>query len=208
MSKKELHLISNGKQSLERFVDLAQQVHELVTAIHIREKTKSAIELWDWLERLIETGVPREKLYLNDRVDVAWAAGVSGVQLAYHSLEPSSVKRRFPGLRVGRSVHSLQEAKEMASQGADYLIFGHIYQTESKPGRTARGIECLKEIVDAVSIPVIAIGGIRVCHIEEILEAGAAGIAVMSGIAEAEDPRGRAKEYLEAMVGDENERDL
>ncbi|MBP1932735.1 thiazole tautomerase TenI [Ammoniphilus resinae] len=202
MSKKELHLISNGKQSLEQFVDLAQQVYEYVTAIHIREKQKTARELSDWVERLIGAGVPREKIYLNDRLDVAWAAGVAGVQLAYHSLEPSVVKRRFPRFRVGRSVHSLQEAKEMESQGVDFLLFGHIYQTGSKPGLAARGIESLKEIVEAVSIPVIAIGGIKVCHIEEIIAAGASGIAVMSGIAGAEDPRGKAKEYMQAMVGE------
>ena len=97
---------------------------------------------------------------VNDRVDVAVAAGVVGVQLAYHSLGPKWVKQALPQ-SGGAIVHSEEEAKEMEMQKADFLIYGHIYTSGSKPGLQARGIGALSKIVQAVKIPVIAIGGIH-----------------------------------------------
>ncbi|MEW9669290.1 thiazole tautomerase TenI [Ammoniphilus sp. 3BR4] len=200
MRNLELHLISNGKQALEQFADVASLVHPIVQAVHLREKARTARELWDGIQHLALRGVPLNKIYLNDRADVAWSAGAKGVQLAYHSLPPAAVKKAFPQLRVGRSVHSLSEAREMEQQGADYVIFGHVFPSGSKPGLEARGVEALAEVAGQIRIPVIAIGGIHPENVKDVINAGAAGIAVMSGILDAGDPLAAAQHYREGLL--------
>lgn len=197
----ELHLISDGKKSLAQFAEIASYVHPFVTSLHIREKAKSVKEIWEGTQLLFDHGVPKEKMMINDRVDAAAAAGIQGVQLAYHSLEPKWVKSTFPHLRVGRSVHSVEEAKEMEQQNVDFLIYGHIYTSGSKPGLEARGIEALFQVVQGVKIPVIAIGGISPERVSSVMQTGVAGIAVMSGILDAIDPVAEVKRYVEALRG-------
>lgn len=199
MPNYELHLISDGKKSLRRFIEIAATVHPFLSYVHLREKTKTAKEIWEGVEALKNSGVPSEKIIVNDRVDVALAAGLGGTQLAYHSLEPKWVKRAFPRLRVGRSTHSLEEAEEMERQGADYVLFGHIFPSGSKPGLKARGIEALRAVTNKVKIPVIAIGGISPSNAPSVLRAGASGVAVMSGILDSADPVAAAERYFEAL---------
>ena len=194
-------MISDGKKSLVEFAEIASHVHPFVTFLHIREKDKTVKEVWEGTQLLLERGIPKEKIIINDRVDAAAAAGVKGVQLAYHSLEPKWVKASFPHLRVGRSVHSAEEAKEMEQQQADFLIYGHIYSSGSKPGLEARGTYALSQVVQTVRIPVIAIGGINPERVPSVLQTGAAGIAVMSGILNAADPVAEVKRYVEALRG-------
>ncbi|RKD21765.1 thiamine phosphate synthase [Ammoniphilus oxalaticus] len=199
MSGPELHLISDGKKTLTQFAKIAAEVQSFVTHFHLREKAKSAKEIWDGIQILLKLGIPKEKIVVNDRVDLALAANVSGVQLAYHSLEPQFVRQRFPQLRIGCSVHSEQEAMEMERQQADYVIYGHIFESGSKQGLEGRGIEALASVVNSVRIPVIAIGGISPINVPLVLQAGAAGIAVMSGILDHVDPTAVAEQYALAL---------
>ena len=192
-------MISNGQSELERFARIAGLIHPFVTAFHIREKSSDAVELWAGILALRAVGVPLSKVIINDRVDVAYAAGVGGIQLGYRSLEVQEVRRFFPELRIGRSVHDVQEANEMSEQGADYLVYGHIFPTASKPGQQARGTKALEEVVRSVSIPVIAIGGIKPVHVKEISATGAAGIAILSGITAADDPLSAVQNYRQAL---------
>jgi thiazole tautomerase (transcriptional regulator TenI) len=134
-------------------------------------------------------------------VDVALAVGACGVQLAWHSLRPSTVKNRWPHLLVGVSVHTPQEAAEAFTEGADYVLFGHIYDSASKPGVPPRGLRLLEETVQtAGDRPVIALGGIQPAHVPGLLRAGAAGYAVLSGIGAAADPAQAARDYREAAL--------
>lgn len=100
---------------------------------------------------------------------------------------------------AGRSVHTIEQAIQGEQEGLDYLFYGHIYSTSSKPGVPARGIDQLRQLCAAVHIPVIAIGGIQPQHAEELMRAGAAGIAVMSGIFTADDPAEQAAAYRAAL---------
>lgn len=195
----ELHLISNGQLSLAEFADVAALVWPWVTAIHLREKTKTARELLDGIDLILKTGVPTEKLYVNDRADVAVAAGIRGVHLAYHSLEPGQVKAIVPQIRIGKSVHSIAEARHAEASGADYVMFGHVFATESKAGLRGRGLAELADVVRAVSIPVIAIGGMTPENVESVLASGAKGIAVMSGILGAANPACAAEAYCHML---------
>jgi thiazole tautomerase (transcriptional regulator TenI) len=195
----QLHIISTGAEPLESFCDKAIMLAPYVTAFHLRERKATALELLQACRQLIDGGVPKHKIIINDRVDVAAVAGVRGVQLAWHSLPVHSVKQTFSQLTVGKSVHSCDEAALAEQEGCDYVLCGHIYATFSKPNLPPRGVDILRDIVDQVHIPVIAIGGIQPQHVSAIAETGAAGIAVMSGILNAPNMIDSARDYVGAM---------
>ncbi|KIQ93551.1 Regulatory protein tenI [Anoxybacillus thermarum] len=196
---KELHLISTGKQSIETFVHISSLIHSYAHFIHIREKHRSAKEIGMIVEKLLEANVPAKKIIVNDRVDVAVVYGVGGVQLAHHSLPPKRIKETFPFLRVGCSVHTFEEAKRVEKEGADYVIFGHIYETNCKEGRKPRGLSSLRQLTSHVRIPVIAIGGIKPFHVRDVFMTGTTGIAVMSTVFEANDPLHMVQLYWKQM---------
>jgi thiazole tautomerase (transcriptional regulator TenI) len=191
----ELHIISSGRQPFNELAAIAGSIHPYMTALHLRERSKTARELIEGIDLLLAAGVPADRIIVNDRADVAAAAGIGGVQLAYHSLDIWHVKRLFPQLRVGKSVHSQEEALQAQDAGADYVIYGHIFATPSKPGIPARGIEALRKLTELVRIPVIAIGGVKPGCVVGVMDAGAAGVAVMSGLLEADDPVNEAEAY-------------
>jgi thiazole tautomerase (transcriptional regulator TenI) len=194
-----LHIISNNKLALDDFALLAGRIKQFVTAFHLREKTKTARELIYGIELLLAAGVSPESILVNDRVDVAAAMDISGVQLTYHSLAVNQVKRLFPRLKIGKSVHSVDEARLAEKEGADFLIFGHIYPTDSKQGLPCKGVDLLRLVTENVSLPVIAIGGIKPENTREIMLNGAKGIAVMSGVLDAENPVLAAKAYYDFL---------
>lgn len=194
------HVVTTGRLSSEDLCSILQRIHPYVDAIHIREKEKTAIELYRLIESLQQSAVPLEKLIVNDRVDVAVLSKIWGVQLAYHSLEVEVVKQEFLNLHVGKSVHSLQEGLEAEKQGADFLLYGHIYHTNSKQNLQPRGIHGLETIARSVRVPVIALGGIQPHHVQEVMEAGAHGIAVMSGVFQSPNPFERVKQYQSELL--------
>lgn len=197
----ELHLISTGKQPKQTLVDVLSNVHSYADYIHLRERHFSVRDYLDTIDKLIAADVPLEKIIINDRVDVAYVVKACGVQLGAGSLPPEKVVQTFPGLRVGCSVHGINEATEKGKAGADYLVYGHVFPTASKPGLPPRGLAELRRVVGSISIPVIAIGGIKPRHVEQIKETGAEGIAVLSGILLADDARGAAAAYNDAIKG-------
>ncbi|MBU8878790.1 thiamine phosphate synthase [Bacillus sp. FJAT-29790] len=199
MASSELHIISTGKQPIEKLAEIATEIQEYVDFFHLREKQMSALQLYQAVNILTEKNIPLSKIIINDRVDVAWTMKTFGVQLAFHSLDSGVVKQAFPGIRVGSSIHSVNEAKEVSEKGVDYAIYGHVFPTNSKLDLPPKGIEGLKEITGSTSMPIIAIGGIKPSNCSFVLEAGAKGIAVMSGVLEAEDPLQAVKEYSKAL---------
>lgn len=195
MEAKMLHIISTGRQKPAQLADIIGKIHSDIDFIHIREKMKTAKEVYEMVELLISKDVPPSKIIINDRVDVASVSNVKGVHLALHSLPVEIVKRKFQDLIVGCSVHSLEEAQIAEQQGADYVMFGHVYETLSKPGLIPKGLEQMSFISKTISIPVIAIGGIKPANSRDVIEAGAQGVAVLSGILEAEDPVQAVRQY-------------
>ncbi|WP_028390898.1 thiamine phosphate synthase [Bacillus cihuensis] len=199
MSVPELHIISTGKQQITKFVEIASEIHEYIDFIHLREKHMSAAQLYQAVTLLCEKNIPLSKIIVNDRVDVAWSQQAYGVQLAFHSLDVSVVKKAFPGIRVGRSIHSFDEAQTVFEKGADYAIYGHVFPTNSKSGLPPKGVEELKEITMSMKLPIIAIGGITPSNSELLINAGAKGIAVMSGVLDAKSPVQAVKEYCRSL---------
>ncbi|MBT2730394.1 thiamine phosphate synthase [Bacillus sp. ISL-75] len=120
---------------IEQLREILIDIHPYVTSIHLREKQKTARELFQAVD-LLSKDIPLSKIIINDRGDVAFATRVSGVQLAFHSLESAIVKKAFPELRVGSSIHSYHEGEKALQDGTDYVLFGHVYPSQSKPGWT------------------------------------------------------------------------
>jgi thiamine-phosphate diphosphorylase len=178
-----LHLITTGRQELEDTVAIARQCpSEMIDVLHIREKHRSASDIMRWHEALSKA-LPRTRIYINDRVDAAFAVHACGIHLGFSSIPMAEARKLMPSdTRIGLSVHSVAEAIEAEQAGADYVIFGHIYATSSKAGLEPRGIAALAEVVEAVELPVIAIGGIEPDKVEEVLSTGCSGIAVMSSV--------------------------
>jgi len=120
----------------------------------------------------------------------ARAAGGPGVP------EQAGRERAFV---VGRSVHSADAASEPGTEHLDYLIFGHVFATASKPGVPPRGLGALAEAAAVSPVPVLAIGGIDAANAARVIEAGAAGVAVISAVAGAADPYAAAKALRRAV---------
>ncbi|AST90439.1 thiamine phosphate synthase [Sutcliffiella cohnii] len=194
----KLHVITDGKKTNEELTNILRSIHPYVDRIHIREKEKTARELAQLLEQILKSGVPANKLIVNDRVDVAQAFSVRGVQLAFHSLDVQLVKQSFPRLEIGCSVHSIEEAAYAEKNGADFLLYGHIFTTSSKLGQQPRGIDNLKEMTEKSSVPIIGIGGITPKNLKQVASTGASGVAVMSGIMESKNPVLMAKRFQES----------
>ncbi|MFP7296964.1 thiamine phosphate synthase [Neobacillus niacini] len=184
--------------AIELLVEIVSDIHPYITAIHIREKQKRARELFQTVELLTKNNIPLSKIMINDRADVALVTGARGVQLAFHSLDAASVKEKFPKLRIGSSIHSYLEGRKAKEKGADYVLYGHVFHSQSKPGKSPNGLEELKKLSN-LDMDVIAIGGITPVNTEQVLKAGAKGIAVMSGVLEARDPLLAVKAYRNAL---------
>jgi thiamine-phosphate pyrophosphorylase len=164
-----------------------------VDIIHIRERDLDAAELSALVRDI--TAVVRAspgsstKVVVNDRVDVAVACGADGVHLRGDSMPAVRVRRMTPdGFLIGRSVHSAEEASAAAA-GADYLVAGTVFPTPSKPGHAAvLGLPGLSAIAHAVSLPVLAIGGMSVERSSEVAGAGARGLSAIGLFADPDRP--------------------
>ena len=133
-------------------------------------------------------------LFVNDRLDVALAAGADGVQLGTGSMPADVARRLLPaGTLIGVSTHAPGEAPA----GADFALFGPVWATPSKTG--AQGEDRLREAVRAAPIPVLAIGGVTAERIAAARAAGAAGVAVIRAILAAPDPRAATRALLAAL---------
>lgn len=200
----DLYLVTDRTQTGGRDLlwVLEQALDGGVKAVQLREKDLSGRDLFLLAERLNHLcQAYRAALFINDRIDVALAVDAAGVQLAKTSL-PVETARALLGPRkmIGTSTHSLKEAKQAEHNGADFILFGPVYFTASKATYGApQGLPALKTIVDNVSLPVYAIGGIKSEMIESIKHCGARGVALISAIISAESPKREAKEILRQL---------
>lgn len=135
---------------------------------------------------------------MNDHADIAAAVGADGVHLGQDDL-PMSVARTVVGQGIiGISTHSVAEAVAAADEGADYIGFGPIFATFTKDAGIPKGIDAIRQIRSAVTIPIIAIGGITAEQAPAVIEAGSSGIAVASALQEG-IPEESAKRFLDAL---------
>jgi thiamine-phosphate pyrophosphorylase len=151
----------------------ARAVRDGIEMIQVREKDLSARALLDLVYKVRDLAAgTRTRVLVNDRLDIAQAAGIDGVHLPANGLPPDRVRRLVKLLGV--STHSVEEAIAAEKARADFIIFGPIFDS---PGKQAVGLAPLTRVVSTVRIPVLAIGGITAANSRQVLDAGAAGIA-------------------------------
>ena len=142
------------------------------------------------------------KLFINDRADIAEIAGADGVHLTETSVPVGEIKDKFRNLMVGVSTHAKEGALLAEAEGADFITFSPIYETPSKIHfGPPQGLQRLGEIVKSVHLPVLALGGVKLNRVPEVLEQGAHGVAVISGIWDSQDIKQQAFEYMHYFGG-------
>lgn len=205
MDELTLTLVTDRTQTRGR--DLAAVVGECLAAglpaVQAREKDLGAADLAALCRRLRDlTDAHGARLVVNDRVDVALAVGADGVQRTHASLPVADI-RAIAGRRlaIGASVHSLEEAVDAEQQGADWIVFGPVYDTPSKRRwGPPQGLERLGRVAAAVRVPVIAIGGITPERVAAVRAAGAAGVAAIGALLDTDAPGEATKRFLEALA--------
>ncbi|MEW6108290.1 MAG: thiamine phosphate synthase [Nitrospirota bacterium] len=173
-----------------------------VRAVQLREKDLSIMELLDMAYRLRElTDRYNARLFINDRIDIALAAGADGVHLGNSSIPAKAARKAAGGkMLIGVSTHSIEEAKKAERDGADFITLGPIYETPSKMeyGRPL-GTEILNRAKKEISVPIFAIGGINQDRVEEVLDSGAYGIALISAILASEDIKTTTERFMRLL---------
>ena len=165
-------------------------------ALHARDRASTAKALAEAAARFVALARPPEAaVFVNGRPDIAVAVGAQGVQLSARDLAPADARQVFPRGWIGRSVHSVEEARAAIAEGADYLIVGSIYPTPTHPGHAA-GL-ALVAACGELGPPVIAIGGVTPDRVPELVAAGAYGIAAIRALWHASDPAKAATGFLD-----------
>lgn len=202
----DFYLITDRGQTRGR--DLLWVVEQALAggapAVQLREKDLGGRELLALAE-----GVKKlcarygARLLVNDRVDVALAVDADGVQLGGASLPVGAVRGLVgDGGLIGQSTHSLAEARAAERAGADFVLFGPVYFTPSKAAYgDPRGLEPLKEVVEKISVPVYAIGGVKPENIGAVKKTGARGVALISAVMGAAAPSAAAREIVGRLRG-------
>ena len=165
-------------------------------AVQLREKDLPPAELLALARRLRDVTRGRALLVVNGPPEVAAAAGADGVHLPEGA--PMPLKPRA-GLLVGCSVHSAEAARRAQAGGAGYVVAGPVYQTRSHPGVQPAGLTLIEEIARTVDVPVLAIGGVTPERVGEAVRAGASGVAAISAVFAAGDPRAAALALRRAL---------
>lgn len=191
-----LHPAQNNSVLLEKIVQLSAAG---VDWIQIREKDLSgkdcAILVEETLRRVASLSAKPAKIIVNDRLDVALSTGAPGVHLGEKSLSLLAVRKLIEerslssDFLVGASCHSLEAARLAEQQGAHYVFFGPVFATPEKiPYGPPQGLAALEEVARALTIPVLAIGGISLENVSSCISAGASGIAAIRLFQDAPDP--------------------
>ncbi len=168
-------------------------------ALHLRGPHTGGRSLYELAEPLARAAdVNGARFVVNDRVDVARAAGAGGVQLGRRSMLPADARSILgDGPLVGVSAGSAAEIRDAAQGGADFVLAGSVFPTATHPGRRGMGSEGLREMT-ALGVPTVALGGMTPERVAEVRAAGARGVAAIRAVWEADDPARAVVRFLEA----------
>jgi thiamine-phosphate pyrophosphorylase len=171
-------------------------------AVQLREKDLEVRALLALAEPLRDaTWRHGARLLINDRADVALAVGADGVQRTHTSLPVAALRGITPpGFLIGASAHSTAEAREAATEGADFVVFGPVYDTPSKRRYgPPQGLAALEAAAAATPRPLLAVGGITPERVREVRAAGAEGVAVIGAVYGAARPADATKAFLDVL---------
>jgi thiamine-phosphate pyrophosphorylase len=200
LARSRLYVVTGARPDLQEFLDTIMSAG--VDVIQLREKEAEAADLLRWGETFADAARRHDALFIvNDRPDVALAAGADGVHLGQDDLAPV-VAREILGddAIIGLSTHS-PEQWDAAAPEADYLCAGPVWKTPTKPGRPAAGLDFVRHAAKSEEErPWFAIGGINEGNMPEILDAGATRIVVVRAVTEAADPANAVRRLREGLA--------
>lgn len=195
----KLHLITPESSSTQSLISTLPLLQHDFDMLHLRLHHQSDYEIIDLVNKLRDMSFPDSKLIIHDRSHLVEELGLPCVQIGMRSPELKVVKKRYPTLQIGVSVHSLIEAEQ--AKEASFLLLGHIYPTASKHQKEPLGICETERIVHMVNQPVIAVGGIKPVHLSALHQIGVKGVAVMSGVLDTKYPNVALATYNRARRG-------
>ncbi len=192
--------LSNGRSDLEVLEGLIEGGAKIV---QLREKNLCEKDFFQLAEKFRErTARAGVLLIVNDRVDVAIAVGADGVHLGQEDFPVPAAAKIAPGLLIGASTHSLQEALLAQEEGADYINIGPIFTTETKEGvGRCLGPEAIGRIAPKLRIPFSVMGGIKESNIREVLATGAKRVAVVTALTQAPDIAAAVRSFRKIING-------
>ena len=194
-----LYLVTDKSEDVEKFLNTIEEgIKGGVTVVQIREKTAETLDFYELALKVKEiTTKYNIPLIINDRVDVALAIDADGVHVGQSDM-PCDVTRKLVGddKIVGVSAATIEEAQKAQKDGADYIGTGAVFPTATKDDAPSVTKEELKEIVDSIDIPVVAIGGINLDNAHELKDTGIAGLSVVSAIMSSDNPKKSSEELL------------
>ena len=194
-----LYLVTDKSDDVEKFLRTIEEgIKGGVSVVQIREKTADTLDFYNLALKVKEITAKYDvPLIINDRVDVALAVDADGVHVGQTDM-PCDVTRALvgPDKIVGVSAATIEEAKKAERDGADYIGSGAVFPTSTKDDAPKITKKDLKEIVDSISIPVVAIGGINLNNAHELNGTGIAGLSVVSAIMSSDNPKKSAEELL------------
>jgi thiamine-phosphate pyrophosphorylase len=204
LARVRLYVITAADDPAERVLATVRAARDAgAEAVQLRRKGEDARLTLRLAERCRELLPPGggTLFVVNDRVDIAMAAGADGVHLGQDDLPLAAARRLWPEGLVGRSTHSLGQALAAQAEGADYIGVGPVWATPTKPGRPAVGLELVRSVAAAgLGIPWVAIGGVDAANVGEVLAAGARAVAAVRAVTAATDPEAAARGLHEAVV--------
>ena len=195
-----LYLVTDNSDDVEKFLKTIEEgIKGGVSVVQIREKTADTLDFYNLALKVKEiTTKYNVPLIINDRVDVALAIDADGVHVGQSDM-PCNVTRRLIGEDkiLGVSAATIEEAKKAQRDGADYIGTGAVFPTQTKKDADSVTKQQLKEIVESIDIPVVAIGGITLENAIELKDTGIPGLSVVSAIMSSDNPKKSSEKLLE-----------
>jgi len=191
IKKNDKNFLQRVEKALQGGVDILQ----------LRSKTLSDKELFLVGKKLrVLTHQYKKLFFINDRPDLCRALHADGIHIGQDDLPVSEVRKMIPkGCFVGKSTHSLRQAKDTLKESVDYIGCGPIFQTPTKPDYQSVGLGLIKKVRAISKIPVVCIGGIHLGNVQKVVISGGERVAVVRALFDAKDPKKAANKFKEAL---------
>ena len=200
-----LYLVTNNSEDEEKFLNIIEEsIKGGVSVVQLREKNAETLDFYNLALKVKEiTRKYNVPLIINDRIDIALAIDADGVHVGQSDI-PAKIARSMIGEDkiLGVSAATIKEAAKAQLDSTDYIGVGAVYPTNTKDDASAVSKKELKEIVESVNIPVVAIGGITKENVCELRDSGISGISVVSAIMNAQNPKLASENLLKEFGGE------
>ena len=200
-----LYLVTNNSEDEEKFLNIIEEsIKGGVSVVQLREKNAGTLDFYNLALKVKEiTRKYNVPLIINDRIDIALAIDADGVHVGQSDI-PAKIARSMIGEDkiLGVSAATIKEATKAQLDSADYIGVGAVYPTNTKDDASSVSKKELKEIVESVNIPVVAIGGITKENVCELRDSGISGISVVSAIMNAKNPKLASENLLKEFGGE------